>query len=182
MSDDVENLLQSMTPQGAPPDLRAKVLAAVDAELSATEPRPCARRRFPIGLATAATLLLSVGVDRLADRVNEERLARAFGPRPVSPLVLEVARDVAEVAGPEAGRWAFDRLSAPPPPPSQAEMIRQAVEVGRLIRELTHESVETDRENATQEIPQVDRDRDRRRAGRVLLVERLVHPDHRSSA
>jgi len=182
MSDEVENMLGTVTPNGAPSGLRARVLAATGDELAVTPQRPRTRRRFPIGLATAAALLLGMGADRLADRLNEERLGRAFGPRPISPAVMELAQDVAEVAGPEAGRWAFERLSAPPLPPSEAELIRQAVEVDRLIRELTQESVENDRETATQKSPQVGRDRDRSRADRVLLVERLVHADDWSSA
>ncbi|WP_165064552.1 hypothetical protein [Paludisphaera rhizosphaerae] len=182
MSDEVENTLANLTPRGAPPELRARILAAVGDELAATEEPPKSYRRFPIGLATAAALLLSVTADRLATWVDEERVERAFGPRPVSPAVLELVQDIAKVAGPETGRLALERLSAPPPPPTDAELIRQAAEVARMIQELAHDSPENARETATQKIPQADRDRDRRRAGRVLLVERLLHTDHRPSA
>ncbi|WP_337177165.1 hypothetical protein [Paludisphaera sp.] len=180
MNDDVERRLAALTPRGAPPGLRARILAAVEAELARPLPtRP--RRRFPVGLATAAALLLSVGLNVRANRASDARLDRAFGPRPVSPRALAIARDVAEVAGPEAGRWALDRLSATAPSVAP-DPARHAAEVRRLVRELTLELREPDHETPRPEIPQVGRDRDRPLPGRVLFVERVVHGRHRPTA
>jgi hypothetical protein len=180
MRDDLERRLAGLTPRGAPAELRARILLAVEAEL-AREVSSRPRRRFPFSLATAAALLLSVGLNYGANRASDARLDRAFGPRPVSPRALAIARDVAEVAGPEAGRWTLDRLSSTVPGVAP-DLARHAAEVERLARELSLETLEDVHEAPHPEIPQVDRDRRRPLPGGVLLVERVVHAGDRPTA
>ncbi|WP_156512988.1 hypothetical protein [Planctomyces sp. SH-PL62] len=182
MSDELERHLKRLTPRKAPPELRARVLAAMDAELATAAPR----RRFPAATATAALLLLAAGLNFLATRENEDRLARAFGPRPIPRDVLDLARDVSEHASPEAGRRLLDRLAARPPRPTasttEADLRRHADLLEHLARESTFEPRKDDDETVPQAIPQVDRDRRRPAPGRLLVMERGLYLDHRPSA
>jgi len=180
MNDDLESLLGSLTPRGAPPELRSRVLAAVAQERETTR-RP-ARRRFPAWTATAAALVVAGFLNHMANRSDEERLARAFGPRPVSPEAVRLARDVAEAAGPEAGRWLLERLTTPGRPATRDDLIRHAAEIERLSRETILQAREPDHETTPRPIPQVGRDRRRPPAGRLLAGERRLHLDDRPTA
>ncbi|MDG3004141.1 hypothetical protein [Paludisphaera mucosa] len=182
MNDDVERLLDQATPRPAPADLRDRVLRAVAEELAAAGPSRRPRRRFPVLAAVAAALIASVGLDEWTNRANDERLGRVFGPRPIEREAVAAARDVAAAAGPVAGRWVFERLAAPPPATTEADLRRHAADLERLLRDLTFDLREDDDEATPREIPQVGRDRDRPAAGRLLLVERLVHPGHGTPA
>ncbi|OJW17790.1 MAG: hypothetical protein BGO49_26685 [Planctomycetales bacterium 71-10] len=181
MNDDVERRLSGLTPRGSPDGLRARILRAVDEELARETAAPRPRRRFPAGLATAAALLLSVWLNHRANQSSDALIDRAFGPRPVSPRAIAIAGDIAEVAGPEAGRWALDRLSVQAPA-GVADLDRHAAELRRLVRELALDLRETDDETTHPQIPQVGRDQLRPLPGRVLVMERVVHGHDRPSA
>ncbi len=134
MNDEIERLLLQVTPPGAPPDLRARVLSAVGDELRL----PAAarsRRRFRPGLAVAASLLASVALNYWVDAMLNRRLAVVLGPPPVRRQAAEIAADVASITEPSTGKWVYERLTSGRPNGDDAR--QYADRLRRMIQELT---------------------------------------------
>ncbi len=137
MSDEPLNELDSLTPCPAPPELRAKVLAAVDRELakSPTElailgataglsssvlPASACTKSTPPHLSleklsawtVAASLLVGIGLCAWQRIVVDARLASAFGPAGQSSTITQLVRDIESTSGPDSGRWFSERLAA----------------------------------------------------------------------
>jgi hypothetical protein len=108
MSNEIERLLRRPTPRGAPPELRARVLAALTDELNSNRPR----WRTSPSLAAAAAVLAALASNHLVSEAVDRRLAAALGPPPVRRQAAEIAADIASMTDPETGRWAYERLSA----------------------------------------------------------------------
>lgn len=173
MSDELERLLSQITPRGAPPELRPRVLEAVAEELDSRRRRG---NRPALALAgVAAALVLSLALNYQVSRASERRLTRILGPIPASKRALELANDIAAITDAETGRWAYERL-APKREAVQA-IPEHAKELRRLIHELTLDLPETDHE-APQENPRLDRAVGRRPGGGLPVVRRVLHVEH----
>jgi hypothetical protein len=98
MSDDLERLLEKLTPRGAPAPLRERVLAEVGRELKLA---PAAHRRGWGWAALAASLIFGVVLNFGLAKAHEARLAQIYGPRPVPRQIVELTRTVAAVTDPE---------------------------------------------------------------------------------
>jgi hypothetical protein len=109
MSADSERFLERLTPRGAPPPLRQRVLGAVAHELAE---RPRSRRRRWVSAALAASLLLAVGLNFAVDQAQQTRLAALYGPEPVPQPLADVTRAVEEVADARTAAWFRQELLA----------------------------------------------------------------------
>jgi hypothetical protein len=156
MSEDIERRLRQLTPIGAPPELRARVLVAVADELR-TQPVPPAPllRSLRPAFAIAAGVLAGLGLNLWVNDRLDRRLAIVLGPPPVRRQAAEIADDVASITDPATGRWIYQRLAASRPDPDETR--RYAARLRRLIRELTLNHGET-ADAALQEDPQSGRD------------------------
>jgi hypothetical protein len=81
MNDDIERLLSRLTPRGAGPPLRPRVLAAVAGELQAAKPSPWLRRA---ALGVAASLLVGIALNVYVSTTADRRLAQLLGPPPAA--------------------------------------------------------------------------------------------------
>jgi hypothetical protein len=111
--DAVENetaqILRQATPRGVRPELRPRVLAAVDHQLrSQTRPR-WERIYWP---AAAAAILLGILLNYWVAKSGSERVARIMGPPVVSRRAAELAADIAAITDEATGRWAYEQLAA----------------------------------------------------------------------
>jgi len=174
MSDDVERLLSEITPRGAPPELRPRILEAVAEDLNAAR-RPRASRSVLALAAVAAALVLSLALNYQVSRASERRLARILGPIPASRRALELANEIAAITDAETGRWAYERLA--PKRGAEQAIPKHARELQRLIHELTLDLPETDDE-APEENPRLDRAVGRRPGGGLPVVRRVLHVEH----
>jgi hypothetical protein len=100
VNDEIENLLQRLSPRGPDTLLREQIQSAVERELARPASKPWERR---LTWAAAAALLLGIALNYAAIRADNERQAR-FGP-PVPAAVQDVARMVETVSDPETGEW-----------------------------------------------------------------------------
>jgi hypothetical protein len=154
MNDDIERRLSQSTPRGAPPELRARVLDAVAAELPSAEPASSGqplRLAIAIAASVLAGLWLNVWVTDRLDR----RLAVVLGPPPVRRQAAEIAADVASITDPSTGRWVYQCLSASRPDSNDAR--RYAIRLRLMIQQLTANLEET-ADETLQKNPQMDRD------------------------
>jgi hypothetical protein len=178
MSDDIEQLLGSLTPRGARPELRPHVLAAVVGQLQAEAASSWLRRSV---LAAAAAVLLAVALNVWVGKLSERHLARLFGPPPVSKRAAEVAKAVEEATDAQTGQWVYQRLAAATARPSPNAAAKYYAAVERLIREL-----QTVSKDHCDETPQKDSQMDRRGSGRAggdtTDGQRLVRLDVRCTA
>ena len=110
MTDEPDSLLDRLTPRGAPPELRARVLAAVSEEL-ARQPR--SRRVALRGWAVAAGILLAIALNGWVSRRSEARLAGLYGPESTPGAMLDLARTVESAADAETARWAVRQFVLP---------------------------------------------------------------------
>jgi hypothetical protein len=175
MNDEIERLLSQATPKGAPPELRARVLAAVADELNSARPR----WRIPPFLAAAAAVLIALISNYLVSEAVDRRLAAALGPIPVRRQAAEIAADVAMITDPTTGRWAYDRLTESPR--RDDEPRRYADRLRRMIQLFTFDpqgvADETPRKN-----PQMDRDLRGGRDRRPLDAQRVLGLEVRNTA
>jgi len=81
MNDDIEELLSRLTPCGAGPDLRPRVMAAVADELQAAPYSPWLRRA---AMAVAASLLVAIALNVWVSQAADRRLAQLIGPPPAT--------------------------------------------------------------------------------------------------
>jgi hypothetical protein len=131
MKRDSERLLRALTPRGAGPDLRGRVLAAVGRELARVSAALRWERRA--GWAVAASLLLGAALNALAVRHELEWRARLLGPPPEPRVVTEVVASVESVTDPQAAEWfrryltrAHARRPRPAPAPHSLGLVPPA--------------------------------------------------------
>ncbi len=139
MNQDIERLLDELTPRGPAPELRARVLDAV-ANVLADAPTPT-RRRFRVGpgMGVAAALLAGLMMNYLANASVDRRLKAALGPPPVPRQAAEIAAEITVLTDSRTGRWAFEQLTASRSDSSEAqpypvrlqELIRRSPEISR---------------------------------------------------
>jgi hypothetical protein len=110
MNDDIEQLLDRLTPRGARPELRPQVLAAVAGRLQTD--RESRRFRWS-ALAVAASIVLGVALNIGLSRASDRRLAQLFGPPPLSKQAMEIAEFVGQATDAETARWVYQRLAPP---------------------------------------------------------------------
>ena len=115
MKNDIEDILESLTPCRAPAELRDEVLGAVADELVPTRPtRPTPVRRarwdFHVGAPIAVSLLLGVVLNIWAIRSDDARQARLYGPKPLPRQICETVETAELVAGPECAEMIRQRL------------------------------------------------------------------------
>src|SRR5262249_32037796 len=123
MNPDPEPLLQRLTPRGADPAVRTRVLTRVARELEAKSrlgwQRSC-------GLVVAASLLLGIVLNVGVSWNYEQRLAKLYGPLPLPAPVHEVAQAVQSVTDAPTAQWLEQRFAvAYRPPWSLADHLRQ---------------------------------------------------------
>jgi hypothetical protein len=154
MKDDVERLFHDLTPRGAPPELRERVLKAVAQELSNDIVSPW--ERWTGGLVAAA-VLLGVVLNVWVVKTSEHRLADLAGPHLPPKSVAEMVAIAQSVAGSHTAEWLQQQLSiawsARPAPPAQG-----LPEFERLINDLGITGKAHLREKA-QEVPEKRTDR-----------------------
>jgi hypothetical protein len=180
MNDDIERRLRRVTPRGAPPELRARVLDAVAAELRSAEPASSGRGRpLRLAIAIAAGVLASLWLNVWVNDRLDHRLAAVLGPPPVRKQAAELAADVSSITDRATGRWVYQRLVASRPDPDNAR--RYAIRLRQMIQQLTANLEETAHESP-QKNPQMDRDhhgsRDRHRAD----LQCFLRLEHRNTA
>jgi hypothetical protein len=171
MTDDLERRLRQVSPVGAPPELRARVLAAVAQQLHLAAPISSHRPiRFRPAVAVAAGLVVSLGLNVWVSDRLDRRLATVLGPPPAWRQAAEIADDVATITDPSTGRWVYQQLAASHDDPNDAR--RSAFRLRQIIRQFTASFEETTDETL-QDHPQMDRDRhgsrDLHPAGRQCL-------------
>ena len=141
MNDELPEIFGRVTPRGAPAELRARVLAAVDHQLAgnsfapaglcatglsssadalcATASLPSSAARAParprwehiLEIAVAASLLLGVGMNLWQWRTYDDWQARVYGPRPVSAAIAELAATVESVTDAQTAQAVVERFS-----------------------------------------------------------------------
>jgi hypothetical protein len=106
--DELERLLRSTRPEGAPSELRSVVLTSVYAELASVD-RP---RGSPwLAWSVAAALLVAAGLNGLVGMNEQQRMARLFPPLPPRQDVRDVASAVASATDDQTGQWFGDYLT-----------------------------------------------------------------------
>jgi len=108
MNDDAEAILKQLTPRGAGPTLRTRVLDAVAEHLPNAPPmsdRPAAAFRFRwdrwAAVGVAASVLLALGLNLGVARLGDARLAAIYGPELVPRYITEIADTIASVTDAE---------------------------------------------------------------------------------
>jgi hypothetical protein len=81
MTDELPEIFDRLKPQPAPPELRPRVLAAVERELTRRK-KPRWERAFELGVA--ASLLVGVGLNVWQWRGDGHRQASVHGPLPAA--------------------------------------------------------------------------------------------------
>ncbi|HYW80295.1 MAG TPA: hypothetical protein VE890_11995 [Thermoguttaceae bacterium] len=107
--DDVEQILQRLTPMGAPPQVRCQVLGVVEIALA---DRRAARLDHRCLLAVAVSVGLAAMLNVWVIQADDARQARMYGPEPVPKAIIEAAQDVASVTDAQTGRWYQERFLA----------------------------------------------------------------------
>jgi hypothetical protein len=189
MNDDVEERLAKLTIRGTPPELRERVLAAVASELAHPSVKPLAvsqptdspwLRRAAI--TVAASLLLGIGLNVWATKASEQRLARLFGPPPISQQAMEIAEDVEKITDAQTGQWVYRQLAMPRKPGDAAAAYSKYRDtVKRLIDELQTVSKDSCHETL-QKDSEMDRGHTGCLGGRRFDCQRRVRLDHRCTA
>jgi hypothetical protein len=160
--DDVERLLIRLTPRVPASDIRPRVLSAMASELKTEPASPWTRWA---AWAVAAALLVGIALNFCVNRVTNDRLARLFGPPPVSKQAKELADTIESVADAQTARWVYERCVAfQSSDHSRAGYEAYCNRLARLASELSNPRKELEHETP-QENPQVDRDRSRRARG-----------------
>jgi len=179
MNQDIERLLDELTPRGPAPELRDRVLAAVGDVLAEVSTPARRRFRFRPGLGVAAALLASLLLNHLVNTSVDRRLAAVLGPPPVPRQAAEIAAEIAALTDSRTGQWAYERLAASRS--ESADPQHYPVRLQELIRQVTGDLEEPSHEKS-EENPQVDRDLrgsiDRRSPG----AQRLLRLENRNRA
>jgi len=155
MNDDLEQRLERLQPRGAAAELREHVLDAVAEELAA----PTRRWRPRLGVAVAASLLMSLALNIWVSKSADRRMARLYGPRPVPKAIAEIVDAVASVTDAETGqRLQRQLLVAWDSRPARSE--QGIAEYRRMVNELIAIGKDWGHEKAKEDA-QMDRDRSR---------------------
>jgi hypothetical protein len=176
--ENLERMLNELPPRGVRKELRCRVLEAVDGELLAKKEKPSRGMRWA-ALATAASLLLGIGLNVWASRESERRFARLFGPPPVSKQAMELAADVEKITDAKTGQWVYCQLTRARPSGEGLAKYYAAVEA--LIREQQIVSKENNHETGEKN-PEMDRDRTGSDFGDRAYLECMVRLDYRCTA
>jgi hypothetical protein len=175
-NEDIEQLLGRLSPRGVPPELRPRVLAAVASRLQ-TRPETFWRRRF--ALAAAASILVGIGLNVWACKASDLRMARLFGPSPLSKQALDLVNTVEKATDAQTGQWVLRQITARLP--SDDAFTKYDAVVKKLIHELQIVS-----EEPKHETPEKDTQMDRHRLGGAAAdhfdCQRHIHLDHRYTA
>jgi hypothetical protein len=108
MNDDMDQLLGRLTPHGPRAELRPQVLAAVAGQLQADrESRVFRRSALTVAALIVFGIVLNIGLSRASDR----RIAKLFGPPPLSKQALEIAEFVGQATDAETGRWVYQQVA-----------------------------------------------------------------------
>src|SRR5262249_10586305 len=134
MNDDIERWLRQATHRGAPPELRARVLDTVAAELPSAE-SASSGQPLRLAIAIAASVLAGLWWNVWVTAGLDPRLAAVLGPPPVRRQAEEIAADVASITDPSTGHWVYQRLSASRPDCDDAR--RYAIRLRLMIQQLT---------------------------------------------
>jgi hypothetical protein len=178
MNDDIERQLRQMSPQGAPRELRPRVLAAVATQLGAGAPLP-ARRRLRPGLAVTAAVIASFALNYWVNDSLDRRLAIVLGPPPVDSQTTEIAADIASITDSATGECAYRQLTAARLASDEARPY--AVRLEQMSKQVTVNLKETTDE-ALYKHPQMDRDRHRSDNRHPAGAQRLLRLEHRNAA
>jgi hypothetical protein len=172
MKSDPEAWLEQLTPRGAFPDVRARVLAMVNEELRASARVPWGRW---CGSAIAAGLVIGIALNGWVSWRQEERLTRLYGPPVIPASVAEIAQVVESVTDKPTARW-FEQCfrSARRRPYSLAQ---HAQDFERFIREW--EDWKDNRREKIQKGSQDRSDRARGTPGALAHRQRNPHLDYR---
>ncbi len=166
MNNDIEHVLQRLTPRGVGGDVRRRVLDAMQVELRSDAPSPWLRR---CALATAAAIFVGIILNVWASKASERRLAQLFGPPPISRRAMEIAKDVEQLTNRQTGQWVYQQLTAGSANhDTPAVYAKYLATVNRLIKEL-----ETSPRDSNYETPKEDTEMDGHRSG-VLVAIGLV--------
>jgi hypothetical protein len=180
MRDDIERRLSALPPRGAPPELRSRVLAAVEAQLRQPD---AARSRWLSRLAIAGCLALGLVGGVLTNRwVNDEldrRLAIVLGLPAAQRNSAAIAADVASITDPATARWAYERLALGAP--RAVSTHDYALRLRGLIRQFTVD-LEENADEATRKDRQMDRDRRSRLDCHPADAQCLLRVEYRYTA
>ena len=179
MNQDIERLLDELTPRGPAPELRAPGSGRRWECAGRDFPARGRRLRFRPGLGVAAALLASLMMNYLVNASVDRRLTAVLGPPPVPRQAAEIAAEIATLTDSRTGQWAFERLAASRSPSVDTQ--HYPVQLQELIRQVTGDLEEPSHETS-EESPQVDRDLrgsiDRHPPG----AQRLLRLEHRNRA
>jgi len=156
--DHVEQALRRVTPRGAGPGLRERVLAAIGRELSAD---PLARWERRLGLAVAASIALGIVLNVWAVRTDRQCQARLYGPPPIPRQIADLAETVASVTDAETGQR-LERQLAAIWRSRKAELPYPPIDYSQFLREFEVVRKEPRHENLLEEGTETNRDRRRR--------------------
>jgi hypothetical protein len=155
--DNLQRLLNELTPQGVRPEVRPQVLEAVANELLKEKEKPSRRLRCAT-LATAASILLGIGMNVWVSKASERRMAQIFGPPPVSKQAMELAEAVEKITDKQTGQWVYRQMTASRPTGDGLVKYREIL--NELIREQNVVS-----KDAYHDTPEKDSEMDRDRTG-----------------
>jgi hypothetical protein len=132
--------------------------------------------------AVAASLLLGIGLNIWAAKASEQRLARLFGPPPISKQAMEIAKDVEKITDAQTGQWVYRQLAMPRKPGDAAVAYSKYRDtVKRLIDELQTVSKDSCHETL-QKDTEMDRGHTGCVGGRRFDCQRRVRLDYRCTA
>lgn len=157
MKNDIQRILESLTPCGAPADLRGRVLESVARELPVIRRSPTRRARWDlrIAMAVAASLILGVVLNIGAIRSDDARQARLYGPDPLPREIRRTVEIAEQVAGPECAEWVRQRLVSA----RQSGRGGDPPAIDRYHQQLMQLAMTERRFNHAEKDPQVDRHR-----------------------
>jgi len=173
---DIERFLHSQTPRGAPPELRARILASAAARLREETALLWFRRS---ALASTAAVILAIALNTWVSMSLDHRLARLVGPPSLQQEAAEVAQEVEQVTDAPTRQWLYHRLAVRRSPSGGPGKYFAAFE------QLVHEMQSLER-NTHDETPQEDHEMGHGRTGRLNDSgsdgQRRVRLDHRFTA
>jgi hypothetical protein len=133
-------------------------------------------------IAVAMSLLLGVGLNIWASKESEQRLARIYGPAPISKPAMEIATAVGAITDAQTGQWVYNRLVTPRRPGGDAAAYaKYSATIKRLIDELQTASKDTYHETPKKDL-EMDSSQPGRAAGDSTDCQRHFRLDHRFTA
>jgi len=102
MSDELEDLLDRLTPHGPTNSLRERVVSSVAKELSGAA-RP--KNRHRLGWAIVVGILLTVALNIWVGKRQDNELTGLYGSPPPSPAIEELSRVIESATDVETAQW-----------------------------------------------------------------------------